>query len=179
MKSALVIKIGEIPEHGLQLEVDQKEAGFTRALNELGEGEQGSSSGTASFSLSPWPDRVDVEGSLAANLAVSCSRCANVYVQKVERDFLRVFLRAEPEDSEELELSSEDLDRDLLPAVELDLSDLLHEELVLSLPNKPLCMADCKGICSGCGAELNEQECSCEPEIDHRWASLKALKLDS
>jgi len=94
-------------------------------------------------------------------------------VQAVERDFLRVFLRAEPEDSEELELSSEDLDRDLLPAVELDLSDLLHEELVLSLPNKPLCMADCKGICSGCGAELNEQECSCEPEIDHRWASSK------
>ena len=179
MKSALVIKIGEIPDHGLELQVDEKESGFARTLAELGEGEARSSSGTASFSIRPWPDRVDVEGSLRASLAVNCSRCANIYVEAVERAFLRVFLRTEPEDAEDLELSSEDLDRGLLPPTELDLSELLHEELVLSLPNKPLCMTDCKGICSGCGAELNEQECTCEPEIDHRWSLLKSLKLDS
>ncbi len=179
MKSVLLIKVAEIPEHGLQVQVDQAEPRYAKILAELAEGQIKSTSGTASFAVSPWPDRVDVEGSLAAKLPASCSRCANTFLQEVERDFLRVFLRSEPEEvSEDLELSSEDLDRDLLPPDKLDLGELLGEEFVLALPNKPLCMESCKGICSGCGAELNEQECSCEPETDHRWASLKGLKLD-
>ncbi len=179
MKSVLLIKVAEIPDHGLQVQVDQAEPRYAQVLRELAEGQNEKTSGTASFAVSPWPDRVDVEGSLAATLPASCSRCANTFLQEVERDFLRVFLRSEPEEvSEDLELSSDDLDRDLLPADKLDLGELLGEELVLALPNKPLCMHDCRGICSGCGAELNEQECSCKPEIDHRWASLKGLKLD-
>jgi uncharacterized protein len=179
MKSALLIKVAEIPEHGLQFQINHAEPRFAKILAELAEGNSKSTSGTASFAVSPWPDRVDVEGSLAATLPASCSRCASTFLQEVERGFLRVYLRSEPEDlSEDMELSSDDLDRDLLPDDKLDLGELLGEELVLALPSKPLCMDDCKGICAGCGAELNERECSCEPETDHRWASLKGLNID-
>ena len=179
MKSVLLIRVAEIPDHGLELQVDQKEPVYARILKEFAEGESLSTTGKATFAVSPWPDRVDVNGSLTATLPAGCSRCANTFLQEVSREFLRVFLRSAPEEpTDDLELSSDDLDRDLLPPDKLDLGELLSEELVLALPNKPLCMNDCKGICSGCGAELNEQECRCEPEIDHRWASLKGLKLD-
>ncbi|MBJ93834.1 MAG: hypothetical protein CMP23_05080 [Rickettsiales bacterium] len=180
MSSPLLIKLAELPEQGLQIQVDQTEARFASALTGANEGEHRdhNPSGEASVTIKPWPDRVDVEGSLRASLGAGCSRCAASFSQPVERGFFRVYLREPPQNhEEEVELSRSDLDRDLLPDNELDLGELLAEELVLALPTKPLCMADCKGICSGCGAELNHRECSCEPETDDRWASLKALKL--
>jgi uncharacterized protein len=60
----------------------------------------------------------------------------------------------------------------------VDLVELLHEELQLALPVKPLCTEACRGICPGCGAELNEEECTCTPEVDPRWEILKGLKLE-
>ena len=179
MKSVLLLKVAEIPDDGLRLRVDQDEPCFAQTLRALDEGEGSVSAAIASLVISSWPDRVDVEGSLGARLSANCSRCANTFVQDVEREFLRVFLRSEPEVlSDDLELSPSDLDRDLLPADELNLGELLGEELVLALPVKPLCMTDCKGICAGCGADLNDLECSCEPIIDDRWSVLQDLTLD-
>ena len=57
-------------------------------------------------------------------------------------------------------------------------TDLLREELLLSQPTKPVCKEDCKGICAGCGAELNSEPCTCPPEVDPRWDALKDLKFD-
>jgi uncharacterized protein len=60
----------------------------------------------------------------------------------------------------------------------IDLDPLLREQLVLSLPAYPVCREDCKGLCSVCGANLNERECGCDRHVpDPRWAGLKNLKL--
>jgi uncharacterized protein len=41
---------------------------------------------------------------------------------------------------------------------------------------KPLCRADCSGLCPTCGKDLNEGQCNCErTEIDPRWAKLSKL----
>ena len=61
-------------------------------------------------------------------------------------------------------------------AMEIDPGNAVREELVLSVPNYVVCAEDCRGICAGCGAELNSGSCSCEPEPDHRWAALESLK---
>ena len=58
----------------------------------------------------------------------------------------------------------------------LDLAAVLREELMLAMPSKPLCTVDCKGICAGCGAELNVAKCTCPPKIDARWSALATLK---
>jgi len=180
MRKALLIQVKDIPEEGLELSIDQGEPTFSKALNNLREGEAVNSLGKASFQVATWPDRLDVRGSVEARLSQSCSRCASPFVQAVERDFLRVFLRsAVHNQDEEVELSNTDLDREELIDDRLDLGIVLEEELVLALPPKPLCMDSCKGICVGCGAELNEQSCNCEPEEDNRWSALKSLKLDS
>ncbi len=59
---------------------------------------------------------------------------------------------------------------------ELDLSDAVREELILALPEYVLCSEDCRGICAGCGADLNTARCTCRHEPDARWGVLETLK---
>ena len=37
--------------------------------------------------------------------------------------------------------------------------------LLLELPSRILCKEDCKGLCSQCGANLNDHECSCQKDL--------------
>lgn len=61
----------------------------------------------------------------------------------------------------------------------LDLDAPICDEILLSFPMRVLCREDCKGLCAGCGADLNRESCRCtKKEIDPRFASLAAL-LDS
>jgi len=180
VKDVLRIAVKDIPEDGLELRVDQNEPRFGRAIAVARNGDAKGELARASFQLLAWPDRIDVRGLIEARLRQSCSRCAEPFLQPLEREFLRVFLRSmQHSDEDDIELSSTDLDRDELVGDHLDLGVVLEEELVLSLPSKPLCMDDCKGICAGCGAELNHSECTCGPEPDHRWSALAAFKADN
>ncbi len=45
----------------------------------------------------------------------------------------------------------------------VDLEVLAHDAILLELPPAPLCRPDCLGLCSTCGADLNERTCDCEP----------------
>lgn len=50
---------------------------------------------------------------------------------------------------------------------------LLREQIWVSLPMKPLCRPDCRGICPECGVNLNLEPCRCgEERIDPRLAPL-------
>ncbi len=64
----------------------------------------------------------------------------------------------------------------LVPDMKLDLDDFIYTETVVNLPMKHLCKADCKGVCSKCGKDLNGGKCDCpEKEIDPRLAILAQL----
>ena len=43
----------------------------------------------------------------------------------------------------------------------LDLEEGVRQGIISTLPMKPLCRADCRGICPQCGANGNEQPCDC------------------
>ncbi|MFH0858896.1 MAG: DUF177 domain-containing protein, partial [Candidatus Omnitrophota bacterium] len=43
----------------------------------------------------------------------------------------------------------------------LDLDQDIRAEIILEYPFNPLCKADCKGLCPGCGKNLNQEKCSC------------------
>lgn len=59
---------------------------------------------------------------------------------------------------------------------EIDLEPMLHDAVLLELPLAPLCSEGCRGICPNCGANRNDEMCSCdESPIDPRWAALGAL----
>jgi uncharacterized protein len=75
------------------------------------------------------------------------------------------------------EIAGEDNDEIILVEdLKLDLDELVYTEIIISLPMKHLCRADCKGICSGCGKNLNEGECNCSTkQIDPRLQALADL----
>jgi uncharacterized protein len=61
----------------------------------------------------------------------------------------------------------------------LNLGPCLLEAIVLSLPIKPLCREDCKGLCPICGKNLNEGTCNCQGnKIDARWSILERIKKE-
>jgi len=62
----------------------------------------------------------------------------------------------------------------------LDAHAWARDALALSLPAKLLCREDCAGLCSGCGANLNDvgPEHRHEREPDPRWAKLSELRLE-
>lgn len=60
------------------------------------------------------------------------------------------------------------------PVVEL--TDSIRQALQLSLPIKPICTNECRGLCSSCGINLNEESCDCKgQDIDDRWEGLRDL----
>jgi uncharacterized protein len=57
---------------------------------------------------------------------------------------------------------------------EIDITDLVRESILLAEPLKPMCKADCLGLCPECGVNLNVNTCACNKEfIDPRLAVLK------
>ena len=63
-----------------------------------------------------------------------------------------------------------------VPDYTLDVDNCVQTDIILNLPVKFLCKADCKGICPKCGKDLNDGECDCQAEeIDPRLEVLKEL----
>jgi uncharacterized protein len=58
----------------------------------------------------------------------------------------------------------------------VDLELMVRDAVALNLPPKPLCKQDCAGLCSRCGADLNEGLCDCPEEVDERWSALDDLR---
>jgi len=59
----------------------------------------------------------------------------------------------------------------------LDLSAWARDGLVLALPDKILCRADCAGLCPVCGLDLNREPHEHEgKDADPRWAALAELR---
>lgn len=60
---------------------------------------------------------------------------------------------------------------------EVDLEELVHDAVLLELPQAPLCRPGCLGLCPVCGGNRNVTSCTCAPPRDERWAVLDALRV--
>lgn len=105
---------------------------------------------------------------LSSELSVVCDRCTKTFskLQDVEYETL-LATELENEENDEIVL----LDKD----EQLDLDELMSDVFILNMDTKNLCSEDCKGICPGCGMDLNEGQCRCKKEIDPRLAKLAQL----
>lgn len=57
-----------------------------------------------------------------------------------------------------------------------DMENLMRDTLVENMPLQPLCKPDCKGLCSQCGLNLNENPDHHHDVVDNRFASLADFK---
>lgn len=96
-----------------------------------------------------------------------CDRCADDIDETFDYEFNHTFVTSlNDEENDELMLIED---------MHFDVDSLITEDIFLSLPTKILCSDDCKGLCTVCGANLNNGDCGCKKPIDPRLAALQQL----
>jgi uncharacterized protein len=121
---------------------------------------------------------IRLRGRLSAGLELQCARCLEPLRQDVKRDF-ELLYRPLGADAGRDELSVTDAEAEIgyYQGDGLLLEDVLREQVLLALPLKVTYREDCKGLCSQCGKNLNQEQCSCSTEVeDPRWAALKDVR---
>ncbi len=91
-------------------------------------------------------EEIVVDISVSSTREITCSRCLNKVRKTINQDF-----------------KSNHNVNDLGDC--LDIDEEVREEILLNFPMKALCQSDCKGICAGCGINLNLKKCSCNRKI--------------
>ena len=89
-----------------------------------------------------------VEGEVVFGIKGECTRCLN----ETEKYYPVSFAEA-------LEVDNEDgfsVKNDTV-----NLAEIVDEVILINQPMTFLCKEDCKGICVGCGVNLNDGECKC------------------
>lgn len=122
---------------------------------------------------------VELKGRLNAIIDSQCSRCGCDTFFEVDESFHYTF-RLEKDgvhQLEEMECRDEDIETVYIEKPEISIDGILREQLILSIPEKLVCNNKCKGICQGCGALLNTEQCNCDDSLDDSpFAVLKHLK---
>jgi uncharacterized protein len=120
-------------------------------------------------------------GDVKTELELPCSRCLEPFRWPIDSHFdLRYQPHSHNTGDEEREIEEDDLTTAFYDNEEIDLGQLMSEQFYLSLPMKPLCNDDCKGLCPICGTNLNRGACVCSRNwVDPRLEALKHLKTKS
>ena len=112
-------------------------------------------------------DALLLEGSADTTLELVCDRCLKPFDQpKTVRYETMLAEELEDEDSDEILLLEDGA---------VDLGELARTVFILEMDTKTLCSEDCKGICPGCGVDLNQGTCVCKKDVDPRLAVLAQL----
>jgi len=118
-----------------------------------------------------------VKGALSTEVELTCSRCLAEFIcplsLEIEEeyfptiDILTGTALALPDEPGAFTIDQNNI---------LDLTEATRQYTLLAIPMKPLCQADCAGLCPTCGVNLNKEECHCPTRpIDPRWAKLTRL----
>jgi uncharacterized protein len=108
-------------------------------------------------------------GSIRTCIHGVCDRCASSFDREIRLPLDVVLVT---------ELADEDHEDERVFPLEgdsADLEDIIRTVFVLNMDSKLLCKDDCAGLCCRCGKNLNDGPCTCQKELDPRFAALKQL----
>jgi uncharacterized protein len=166
-RPVMELRISGMPdgEQPFSFEIDATEIDLPRFVDKV----------TVTGRLRKVSSQVFVQGEARGTFTGECDRC----LAEVRRDVvtpLNLFFQVSPDArtaraDEETDIQFIHPEQDVIV-----LDDEVRQTLLLEVPLKVLCTDECAGICPGCGANLNNEECRCEDApIDPRWAKLAEL----
>ena len=118
-------------------------------------------------------------GNVDVIVRLQCVRCLEEFDQPLQVPFSEMFLPTiEVLTGHPLPPITEEQGFPIDARHHLDLSELLRQQVILTLPDRPLCKEDCAGLCPVCGGNRNVKPCDCEVQADLRWSALAQLSLD-
>lgn len=121
---------------------------------------------------------IRLAGNLSTSLELLCARCLEPLAHEIVHQFDLLYRPLGTDaGKEEISVTSAEAEVGYYQGEGLLLEDTLREQVLLCVPLKAICREDCKGLCPHCGANLNQQQCSCaETLADPRWAALKEIR---
>jgi len=84
-----------------------------------------------------------VNGIINARVVCSCALCLQSFEYELVVDKFSAYF---PNPSDE----------------NIDLTERIREDIIISFPIKAVCKKECKGLCGKCGRNLNQGDCECE-----------------
>ena len=174
MEGNMIIDIDRLPKEGLKISRDFEF--FTESLVE--ENAVFLQPVHAELTVNKAGEEIFIKGKISTCLSFVCSRCLIPFEFPVDSSFDLVYV---PEELEEMQdhLRDEDINKLFYYGSKIDIKEVVLEQLNLVFPPKPLCSADCQGICPVCGKVIQSGECSCETKSsDPRLDKLKNFVRD-
>lgn len=92
-----------------------------------------------------------IDGEVSFILSGECTRC----LEQTLRPYVIEFSEGVDSDIESVYPVKNDT---------VDLSKIVDDVIMMNIPVNFLCSEDCKGLCSGCGTNLNNGECKCKKQ---------------
>ena len=110
---------------------------------------------------------LELKAHVKTNLELTCSRCLDTFIYPIDIDI------------EERFTNNPDLEDEGIMFVDgdtINITEVIENCIISTLPIKRLCKEDCKGLCSQCGTNKNVKECQCDNfDVDIRLAKLREL----
>jgi len=163
----MLLTVSEIPEEGLHQDIE-----LPVKLDE----DASADVAHAVLDISRLGAKVLVKGTINIQLTSRCGRCLNEFPYPVEVVFSEEYdpFEAWVEGEETMAVGP---DLSFYVDDEIDINELIKEQVLLSVPMKPLCSPECRGICPVCGNDLNKGTCGCKTKgTDPRLAPLEKLR---
>ncbi len=127
-------------------------------------------------------DRIDsgilARGDAEGIVTLECGRCIEPFQEAIRVHFEEEFAPSiEVHSGAPLPPPEDDLTFVIDGNHILDLSEALRQNIIASLPIKPVCSPTCAGLCPMCGGNRNVHPCTCvEDEGENRpFAALRSL----
>ncbi len=178
---SLVFKVDQIDEQGIEFS-DTLDASLLADMGELlGVSELEQLEPIAvSGRIEKAGQDLRLKGRVRLKAKTICSRCGENAVWSLDSGFEMVLMpRKEHVVEVEHQISPEEFSRTYYEGPEIDLGEHFREQIDLERPMQIICRPDCKGLCPGCGLNLNTEVCTCpKEEGDPRLAVLRRLKID-
>lgn len=112
-------------------------------------------------------DSVEISGKVQGMIELNCSRCLTLVKHVINVEIEEIITSNIENRDEEIIF----IDKD-----QVDLSEIIENNILFSIPAQILCKEDCKGLCQHCGVNKNISHCNCSDGIvDPRLEKLKDL----
>lgn len=119
---------------------------------------------------------IRIQGHLTTKLEGSCDRCLGKVEIPLDTDFDLFYrpLQTIAKDGE-IEVPQDEMEVGFYSGDGIELADVATEQVILAVPMKVICQAECRGLCPVCRANLNLVPCNCRvsTEKESPFASLR------
>ncbi len=154
----MILKVADLSEVVRQARYQESAGPLNDVLGKVPQGDEHRFASDLDVDSELYRHGTDVyfQGRIAGTARSTCRRCLDEFHWQLARPFRFLIVKqaggAEPEDDTGIDHYAGD---------QIDISPLVREQALLALDDTGLCTEDCKGLCAGCGANLNREECKC------------------